>query len=102
MYEGVPTYPDPGRLWRIAERLGVPGFHTASSVIRLLRKLGPDEPAGYRYHFRHITTSGERIELDVWRWYHEAVGKGKRSSWTPGGRPRTAASWAAPCRRCSR
>jgi acetyl-CoA synthetase len=77
MYEGVPTYPDAGRPWRIAERLGVTHFHTAPTTIRMLRKLGPDEPAKYDYHFKHMTTVGEPIEPDVWRWYHEVVGKGE-------------------------
>jgi acetyl-CoA synthetase len=77
MYEGVPTFPDPGRPWRIAERLGVDIFHTAPTTIRMLRKLGPDEPAKYDYHFKHMTTVGEPIEPDVWRWYYEVVGKGE-------------------------
>ena len=77
MYEGVPTYPDAGRPWRIAERLGVNIFHTAPTTIRMLRKLGPDEPAKYDYHFKHMTTVGEPIEPDVWRWYHDVVGKGE-------------------------
>jgi acetyl-CoA synthetase len=76
MYEGVPTYPDPGRLWRIAERLDVNIFHTAPTTIRMLRKLGPDEPAKYNYRFKHMTTVGEPIEPHVWRWYHDVVGKG--------------------------
>ncbi len=76
MYEGVPTYPDCGRLWRIAERLGVDIFHTAPTTIRMLRKLGPEEPAKYDYHFKHMTTVGEPIEPEVWRWYHDVVGKG--------------------------
>jgi acetyl-CoA synthetase len=75
MYEGVPTYPDAGRAWRIAERLGVNIFHTAPTTIRTLRKLGPDEPAKYRYRFKHMTTVGEPIEPEVWRWYHDVVGK---------------------------
>ena len=75
LYEGVPTYPDPGRPWRIAERLGVNIFHTAPTTIRMLRKAGPDEPAKYDYHFKHMTTVGEPIEPAVWRWYHEVVGK---------------------------
>ena len=45
MYEGVPTYPDAGRAWRIAEQLDVNIFHTAPTTIRMLRKAGPDEPA---------------------------------------------------------
>ncbi|MGA9634674.1 MAG: acetate--CoA ligase [Solirubrobacterales bacterium] len=75
MYEGVPTYPDAGRPWRIAEKLGVNIFHTAPTTIRMLRKVGPDEPAKYDYHFKHMTTVGEPIEPDVWRWYFETVGK---------------------------
>jgi len=77
MYEGVPTYPDPGRPWRIAERLGVNIFHTAPTTIRMLRKLGPDEPRKYDYHFKHMTTVGEPIEPEVWRWYQREVGKGE-------------------------
>ncbi len=75
MYEGVPTYPDAGRPWRIAERLGVNIFHTAPTTIRMLRKLGPDEPKKYNYHFKHMTTVGEPIEPEVWRWYYNSVGK---------------------------
>jgi acetyl-CoA synthetase len=77
MFEGVPTYPDPGRPWRIAERLGVNIFHTAPTTIRMLRKVGPDEPAKYDYHLKHMTTVGEPIEPEVWRWYYESVGKGE-------------------------
>ena len=77
MYEGVPLYPDAGRPWRIAERLGVNIFHTAPTTIRMLRKFGPDEPAKYNYHFKHMTTVGEPIEPEVWRWYHRVVGKGE-------------------------
>jgi acetyl-CoA synthetase len=84
MYEGVPIYPDAGRPWRIAEKLGVNIFHTAPTTIRMLRKLGPDEPAKYDYHFKHMTTVGEPIEPDVWRWYHHFVGKDEaaiRDTW---------------------
>ena len=44
LYEGVPTYPDAGRVWRIAERLDVNIFHTSPTAIRMLRKSGHDEP----------------------------------------------------------
>ena len=77
LFEGVPNYPDPGRPWRIAERLGVNIFHTAPTTIRMLRKAGPDEPAKYDYNFKHMTTVGEPIEPEVWRWYYDVVGKGK-------------------------
>jgi len=75
IYEGVPVFPDPGRPWRIAERLGVNIFHTSPTAIRMLRKAGPDEPAKYNYHFKHMTTVGEPIEPEVWKWYYNVVGK---------------------------
>ena len=77
MYEGVPTYPDAGRSWRIAQDLDVNIFHTAPTAIRALRKIGPDEPKKYNYQFKHMTTVGEPIEPEVWRWYYNEVGKGK-------------------------
>jgi acetyl-CoA synthetase len=39
--------------------------------------MGPDEPAKYDYHFKHMTTVGEPIEPEVWRWYYQHVGKGE-------------------------
>ena len=77
IYEGTPNYPDAGRPWRIAERLGVNIFHTSPTAIRMLRKVGPEEPKKYNYRFKHMTTVGEPIEPEVWRWYHGAVGKGQ-------------------------
>lgn len=77
IFEGVPTYPDAGRSWRIAQDLDVNIFHTAPTTIRGLRKVGPDEPAKYNYHFKHMTTVGEPIEPAVWKWYQEKVGKGE-------------------------
>ncbi len=77
MYEGTPNYPDAGRPWRIAEQLGVTIFHTSPTAIRMLRKVGPDEPAKYNYHFKAMTTVGEPIEPEVYRWYYNTVGKGE-------------------------
>jgi acetyl-CoA synthetase len=77
VYEGTPNYPDAGRPWRIAEQLGVNIFHTSPTAIRMLRKVGPDEPAKYDYHFKLMTTVGEPIEPEVYRWYYESVGKGE-------------------------
>ena len=77
IYEGIPNYPDAGRPWRIAQDLDVNIFHTAPTAIRALRKIGPDEPKKYNYHFKHMTTVGEPIEPAVWKWYHKEVGKGE-------------------------
>ena len=77
IYEGVPTFPDAGRAWKIAQDLDVNIFHTAPTTIRALRKIGPEEPAKYNFNFKHMTTVGEPIEPEVWRWYYNFVGKGK-------------------------
>ncbi|HEX4829922.1 MAG TPA: acetate--CoA ligase [Trebonia sp.] len=77
IYEGTPNYPDPARPWREAVKLGVNIFHTSPTSIRMLRKVGPDEPAKYDFHFKHMTTVGEPIEPQVWRWYYDTVGKGE-------------------------
>ena len=75
MFEGAPTFPDAGRPWRIAEQLDVNIFHTAPTTVRMLRKAGPDEPSKHNYKFKHMTTVGEPIEPEVWKWYYDVVGK---------------------------
>ena len=75
VYEGIPTHPDAGRPWRIAEELGVNIFHTSPTAIRALRRAGEDVPLKYHHHFKHMTTVGEPIEPEVWRWYYNVVGK---------------------------
>lgn len=77
VYEGVPTYPDPGRCWRIAEELGVNIFHTSPTAIRGLRKAANDLPKQYNHKFKHMTTVGEPIEPEVWKWFYNVVGKGQ-------------------------
>jgi len=75
LFEGVPNYPDAGRPWRIAEQLDVNIFHTSPTAIRMLRKAGAQEPDKYHYRFKHMTTVGEPIEPESWRWYYNVVGK---------------------------
>ena len=77
VYEGVPNFPDAGRPWRIAEDLDVNIFHTSPTAIRALRRAGVDEPTKYSYRFKHMTTVGEPIEPEVWKWYYNVVGKGE-------------------------
>src|SRR2546428_608942 len=48
---------------------------TPPTGIRMLRKPARNEPKKYNYHFKHMTTVGEPIEPEAWRWYHEVVVK---------------------------
>lgn len=77
IYEGVPTYPDAGRPWRIAEEFHVTIFHTSPTAIRMLRRADPEAPTRYNYQFKLMVTVGEPIEPEVWRWYYHVVGKEK-------------------------
>ncbi len=77
IYEGAPTVPDAGRPWRIAERYGVKLFHTSPTAVRALRREAPELPKRFNLHFRAMTTVGEPIEPEAWRWYHEAIGHGR-------------------------
>lgn len=76
LYEGAPNIPDAGRPWRIAEDLGVNIFHTSPTAIRALRRAGDANIRKYRFRFKHMTTVGEPIEPDVWRWYYDVIGRG--------------------------
>ena len=75
IYEGTPTFPDARRPWRIAERLGVNIFHTSPTAVRALRRLDPEGPAQSPQQFKHMTTVGEPIEPEAWRWYYHQIGK---------------------------
>jgi len=76
MYEGVPTYPDPGRLWKICADHGVTIFYTAPTAIRALIKAGDDWPNSHDLSaLRVLGTVGEPINPAAWIWYHEVIGK---------------------------
>ncbi len=77
MYEGVPTYPDAGRWWKIIEELKITQFYTSPTAIRMLRKVGYDEPSKYDLSsLRVLGTVGEPINPQAWNWYYNKVGGG--------------------------
>ncbi len=80
MFEGVLTYPDTGRAWKMIEDYRVNQFYTAPTAIRLLNKMGPDEPKKYDLSsLRILGTVGEPIDPPAWRWYYDVVGGGRCS-----------------------
>jgi acetyl-CoA synthetase len=75
MFEGVPTFPDAGRCWKMVEEYKINQFYTAPTAIRLLHKMGADEPSKYDLSsLRILGTVGEPIDPPAWKWYYEEVG----------------------------
>ncbi len=75
MYEGVPTHPDPGRLWKICAEHQVTVFYTAPTAIRALIKAGDEWPRRHDLsRLRVLGTVGEPINPEAWIWYHEVIG----------------------------
>ncbi|WP_321777783.1 acetate--CoA ligase [Sulfurimonas sp.] len=75
MFEGVPTYPDAGRPWKMVEEYRINQFYTAPTAIRVLHKMGEDEPGKYDLSsLKVLGTVGEPIDPPAWKWYYEAVG----------------------------
>jgi acetyl-CoA synthetase len=78
MFEGVPTYPDAGRFWKMIQDHKVTVFYTAPTAIRSLIKAGGDLPKKYDLStLRILGTVGEPINPEAWMWYHETVGGGR-------------------------
>jgi acetyl-CoA synthetase len=78
VFEGVPTYPDAGRFWRMIQDHKVSVFYTAPTAIRSLIKAGADLPAKYDLSsLRILGTVGEPINPEAWMWYFNTVGGGR-------------------------
>jgi acetyl-CoA synthetase len=78
MFEGIPTYPDAGRFWKIVEKFKVTAFYTAPTAIRSLIRLGEEWVNKYNLDsLRVLGSVGEPINPEAWMWYHRVVGKGR-------------------------
>jgi acetyl-CoA synthetase len=76
MFEGVPTYPDPGRFWQIVDDLNINIFYTAPTAIRALQAKGLDYVKPYRLDsLKVIGSVGEPINEEAWQWYFDNIGK---------------------------
>jgi acetyl-CoA synthetase len=78
MFEGVPSYPEPDRFWKVCEKFKVSIFYTAPTVIRALMREGTSWVEKYGLEsLRVLGSVGEPINPEAWMWYHLYVGKGK-------------------------
>jgi acetyl-CoA synthetase len=78
IFEGVPTYPDAGRFWKMCQDHGVTIFYTAPTAIRSLIKAGGELPKNYDLSkLRLLGSVGEPINPEAWMWYFNTVGGGR-------------------------
>ncbi len=77
MFEGVPNFPDAGRVWEIVAKHKVNLFYTAPTAIRSLMSAGDEWLEGKDLSsLRVLGSVGEPINQEAWQWYHDRVGKG--------------------------
>jgi len=79
VFEGIPTYPDASRFWRMIQAHKVSIFYTAPTAIRSLIKSASSNPELHPKAFdlsslRILGSVGEPINPEAWMWYYEEVG----------------------------
>ena len=82
VFEGVPTYPDAGRFWKMIQDHKVSVFYTAPTAIRSLIKAAEANEAVHPRSYdlgslRILGSVGEPINPAAWEWYHQHVGGGR-------------------------
>ncbi len=78
MFEGVPTYPDAGRLWEIVDKFNVNILYTAPTAIRSLMQSGLDFVKNKKLDSLKVLGSvGEPINEEAWHWFNENIGKSR-------------------------
>ncbi|MFM9916931.1 MAG: acetate--CoA ligase [Rhizobacter sp.] len=82
VFEGVPTYPDAGRFWKMIQDHKVSIFYTAPTAIRSLIKAAESNEVVHPRKYdltslRILGSVGEPINPAAWEWYHEHIGGGR-------------------------
>ncbi|MEM8694743.1 MAG: acetate--CoA ligase [Pseudomonadota bacterium] len=78
MFEGVPNWPTPSRIWEVADRHNVEILYTAPTALRALMREGDEYVTNTsRASIRLLGTVGEPINPEAWRWYYNVVGEGR-------------------------
>ncbi|CEF65699.1 Acetyl-coenzyme A synthetase 2-like, mitochondrial [Strongyloides ratti] len=76
IFEGIPTYPDAGRMWNIVEKYGVTKLYTAPTAVRCLMGFGNEIVKKYnRSSLKIIGSVGEPINPSAWEWLYYVVGE---------------------------
>lgn len=78
MFEGVPNYPDAGRMWDVVDKHQVNIFYTAPTALRALMGQGDEfVTRSSRNTLRILGSVGEPINPEAWEWYYHVVGEGR-------------------------
>ena len=82
VFEGVPTYPDAGRFWKMIQDHKCTVFYTAPTAIRSLIKAAEANDAVHPKSYnlsslRLLGSVGEPINPAAWEWYYKHVGGSK-------------------------
>jgi acetyl-CoA synthetase len=78
MFEGVPNWPDPSRIWQVVDKHQVEILYTAPTALRALMREGDNwVQKTSRKSLRLLGTVGEPINPEAWGWYHRVVGEGR-------------------------
>jgi acetyl-CoA synthetase len=82
VFEGVPTYPDAGRFWKMIQDHKVTIFYTAPTAIRSLIKAAEGTATAHPRNYdltslRILGSVGEPINPAAWEWYHQHIGGGR-------------------------
>ena len=82
VFEGVPTYPDAGRFWKMIQNHKVSVFYTAPTAIRSLIKAAESTATAHPNNYdltslRILGSVGEPINPAAWEWYHKHIGGGR-------------------------
>lgn len=89
VFEGTPAYPDFSRYWDVCDLHKVTQFYVAPTALRLLKRAGDHHVKHDLKNLRVLGSVGEPIAAEVWKWYHEIVGKAKAHIVDVSGIPRT-------------
>jgi len=78
MYEGVPTYPKPDRIWKLVEKYGVTILYMSPTLVRMLKGLGEKWIQKHKLSsLRLLGSVGEAINSETWAWYYKYIGKNR-------------------------
>jgi acetyl-CoA synthetase len=76
LYDGAPDYPDPARIWSVADRHAVTHLGISPTLIRVLMASGQRaHPLRPLEHLRVLSSTGEPWTPEAWTWLFQTVGR---------------------------